>query len=125
MRTDVAFLCDETGTVYGVQALATNAVFNQPFALSNAAIQLTGNAFLADHRDDMSADDRRQIQRLVDDADAKGILRWSLRFEMMRPPAKLLALVPPPLQRIAAAETPAPPETPTAVPGPSATPVNP
>ena len=79
--TDVGYLCDSRGRVYAVQVMYTNAVLSQPFFLANAAIKGLGNLFIGAFEDKMNRDERRLVQGLVDDADAKGLLEWSLRFE--------------------------------------------
>jgi hypothetical protein len=79
--TDVVFLCDANGSVYEVQVLGTNAVLNQPFLTANATIQVLGNLLLAAFQDNLTEAQRRDIQRFIDNADAKGMLEWSLRFQ--------------------------------------------
>ncbi len=79
--TDLAYLCDEEGYVYKVQVMYTNAVLSQPFAFANGMIQLLGNAMIAANRDKMSTFERRVVQKIVDSADAKALLEWSLSFE--------------------------------------------
>jgi hypothetical protein len=79
--TDVAFLCDRRGNVYGVRALETNAILSQPFVLANASIKLLGNALIAALGDNMTAADKRQAQQAVDGADAKGLLEMSLKLQ--------------------------------------------
>lgn len=79
--TDLAFLCDEAGYVYKVQVMYTNAVLSQPFMLADATIQLLGNALIAANRDKMSPFERKVVQKIVDSADAKALLEWSLSFE--------------------------------------------
>ena len=81
--TDIAFLCDAKGNIYAVQIMHTNAVLNQPFVLADATIKLLGRALIEANKKNMTDDDRRQVQRLVDEADAKGMLEWSLRFEQL------------------------------------------
>jgi hypothetical protein len=79
--TDVGYLCNERGYVYKVQIMYTNAVLSPPFALANATIQLLGNALIEADKDKMSDLERKIVEKLVSDADAKALLEWSLRFE--------------------------------------------
>jgi hypothetical protein len=79
--TDVAYLCDASGYVYKVQIMYTNAILSPPFVLANAAIKLLGNALIQANKDKMSEFERKAVQELVDKADAKGLLEWSLKFE--------------------------------------------
>lgn len=58
----------------------TNATLNRPFLLANASIQILGNAILEAKKDDMSAADRRDLQRMVDDADAHAMMNWLLKL---------------------------------------------
>jgi hypothetical protein len=81
--TDVAFLCTPDGSVYEVRILATNAVGNQPFLWANVSIQVLGNLVLSANRDKMTEADRRLVRKLVDSADAKSMLEWSLRFRQL------------------------------------------
>jgi hypothetical protein len=83
--TDLAYLCNEAGKVYRVQVMYTNAVFSQPFGLANAAIKVLGNALIEAYKNNMSDPERKIVQKLVDSADAKGLLEWSLKFEQPSP----------------------------------------
>jgi hypothetical protein len=79
--TDVGFFCGKAGDVYGVRVLKTNAVFNQPFVVANATIKVVGNLLIGAFKDKMTEADRKQVQKMVDDADAKAMLVWSLQFQ--------------------------------------------
>jgi hypothetical protein len=79
--TDVAFLCDRRGNVYEVKVLASNAIINQPFAVADATIQLLGNLLIEAFKDNMTAEDRKQVRKAVADADAKGLLETSLKLQ--------------------------------------------
>jgi hypothetical protein len=81
--TDVAFLCDRGGSVYQVQIVETNAVLSRPFFLANASISVLGNGLIEYYKDKLSEEDRRQLHKLVNDADAKGLLEWSLRLQQV------------------------------------------
>jgi hypothetical protein len=79
--TDIAFRCNPQGNVYDVQVTYTNAVLNRPFLFANAAIKVLGNLLIEANKDKMDRGERRLVQKLVDDADAKGLLEWSLKFQ--------------------------------------------
>lgn len=79
--SDVAFLCDRRGNVYEVQVIDHNAVINQPFGVANATIQILGNLIIEAFKDQMTADEKRQIQKAVDGADAKSLLEMSLKLQ--------------------------------------------
>jgi hypothetical protein len=79
--TDVAYLCDSNGYIYKVQITYTNARWSPPFVMANAAIKVLGNAFVQANKDKMNEFERRIVQKLVDDADAHGLLEWSLKLE--------------------------------------------
>jgi hypothetical protein len=79
--TQVAFLCDRRGNIYEVQVLDSNAVINQPFALANASIKLLGSVIIEAFKDQMTAEQRKQVQKAVDDADAKRLLEMSLTLQ--------------------------------------------
>lgn len=75
------FLCDASGDFYAMQVNKTNAVFAQPFLVANGSIKLIGEALLAAFKDDLKEADRKLARQLIDDADAKGLLEWSLKVE--------------------------------------------
>ena len=79
--TTVAFFFDEKGTFYELKALKTNAVFNQPFLKANVSIAILGNALLEAFRKDMNAEQLRQAQRFIDNADAKDLLEMALALQ--------------------------------------------
>ncbi|HEY7157820.1 MAG TPA: hypothetical protein VH575_27935 [Gemmataceae bacterium] len=79
--TDVAFLCDRRGNVYQVQVLDTSAIINQPFVVADATIKILGNVLLEAFKGNMAAQDKKQIQKAIDDADAKGMLLMSLKLQ--------------------------------------------
>jgi hypothetical protein len=79
--TDLGYLCDSRGRVYGVQVMYTNAILSQPFFLANTAIKSLGNLLIDAFEEKMNTDERRLVRGLVDDADAKGLLEWSLKFQ--------------------------------------------
>jgi hypothetical protein len=81
--TDVEFLCDEQGNVGSLRIEDSNAALSPPFVVANLTIAVLGNAVLNSFKDDMSEEDHRQVQRLIDDADAKRLLEWSLRFQQL------------------------------------------
>ena len=76
--TDLAFLCNERGGIYGVQVTYTNAVLNQPFLLANAAIQILGNLVIDNYKDRMSREQLRLAHEFVDHADSKGLIELTL-----------------------------------------------
>jgi len=80
-KTQVAFLCDARGTLYEVQVVSTNAVFNQPFLTANATIKVLGGLLVEAFKNKMTAAERQDVQKLVENADAKGMLEWSLKFQ--------------------------------------------
>jgi serine/threonine protein kinase len=83
-RTDIAFLCDPKGNVYRVQVVELKAIFSQPFLLANAAIKALVAVCEESYKDSMTLDERKELQKIADAADAKGLLEWSLRAEQAR-----------------------------------------
>jgi hypothetical protein len=79
--TDIAFNCDTNGRIESVRIEESNGRFSQPFGLANLTINVLGNALFSAFKDDMNEQDQRQVQRLIDQADAKSLLEWSLRFQ--------------------------------------------
>jgi len=71
--TDIAFLCHPSGQIYKSQVVYTNAQFNQPFMLANLSIQVLGRMVI-NSDDNMSNSDREFAVKLIDDADAHGLM---------------------------------------------------
>jgi hypothetical protein len=79
--TKIAFFCDKRGSVTGVRVLETNAELSQPFLMANATIQLAGKAIIEGFKEKMSDDDRKTLKTILDNADAKSLLEFSLALE--------------------------------------------
>lgn len=79
--TDIAFAFDGDGNFYGLKVIYTNAEWNQPFFMANVSIRVLGNLIISNYRDNMTEEDRKLVQKLVNDADAKSLLELSLRIE--------------------------------------------
>jgi hypothetical protein len=80
-KTQLGFLCDAKGNVYEVQLVKSNASLNQPFTLANTTLKVLGNLLIEAFKDKMTAAEKKQVQKIVDDADAKAMLEWSLKFQ--------------------------------------------
>jgi hypothetical protein len=78
--TDIAFLCNSKGNVYGVQITKTNAMLQQPFMLADATIQVLGNAIISAMGDDLKDTQRTELQKLVDSANSRGLLTAYMRL---------------------------------------------
>lgn len=78
--TTAVFLFDEMGTLYDIQAKSTSIV-NQPFDLAGATLTMIGEVILRANGDQMTPEDRRELQKLVDGSDARALLIWSLNFQ--------------------------------------------
>jgi hypothetical protein len=81
--TDVAFLCDASGTIYQVKALETNAKLQQPFVLADMTIRVLGDAVMQAMGDNLKGQDRVEVKRLIDSADSRGLLIAYLRLEQI------------------------------------------
>jgi hypothetical protein len=79
--TDIVYFCDANGKVSEVKIDKTNAVGNKPFLWANVSIQLLGNLLIEAYKDKLSEDDRQQLHKLVDNADAHGLLELSLKID--------------------------------------------
>lgn len=79
--TTTIFYFDEMGQVTDIKA-DTTSIINQPFAVARAAINVVGNILIGAFGDQMKPEDKREFQRFVDAADAKGLLIFSLNFQM-------------------------------------------
>ena len=80
-ESDVAFLCDAAGSIYEVQVTWTNAQIAQPFVFANGAIQVLGNTLIQALGNNLTPAQRQEFQTLVNNADAKRLLEWSLRVQ--------------------------------------------
>jgi hypothetical protein len=80
-ESDVAFFCDAAGSLYDVQVLKTNAVLNQPWLAGDLAIKALGNVLLEAFRNNLSQAQRDDVQRIINNASARDLLKWSLRFQ--------------------------------------------
>jgi hypothetical protein len=78
--TRLAFLCDSRGNVYKTQVVDHNGVLNQPFALADLSIKLIGAILLEAFKGNMTEAERRQAEKLIDDANSKGILEMTLKL---------------------------------------------
>ena len=78
--TDVAFLCTPAGKIYDIQTTWTNAVLNQPYLTANLTIQVLGNARMELFKNNMQEDERRELQQLINGADARGLLVWVVKM---------------------------------------------
>jgi hypothetical protein len=81
IKTQLAFLCDAKGNVYKVQVLSSNGVFQRPYALANISIKLVGEAVYESIKDNLAEADRKAFRRLVDNADAEGLMLFCLRVQ--------------------------------------------
>jgi len=79
--SDVGFLCDSNGRVYGVRIVSSNAILQQPFFFANKTIQVLGNLVISALKDNMSEEETNAVQQFVNEADAKGLLELVLRLE--------------------------------------------
>jgi hypothetical protein len=80
-NTQLAFLCDAGGQLYKLQVMKSNGVFQQPFAVANLSIKVIGEALYEGLKDKITDGDRRLLRKLVDDADAQGLLLLGLRVQ--------------------------------------------
>jgi hypothetical protein len=81
LDTQLAFLCDTRGNVEKVEVLASNGVVQKPFAMANLSIKLLGEALYESIKDNVTDGDRRVFRKLVDDADAAGLMVFCLRVQ--------------------------------------------
>jgi hypothetical protein len=75
------FFFDDLGVVTDVTA-KTTSILSQPFDIASATINVLGNVIIEAFGDKMQPDDRKEFQRFVNKSDAKGLLIWSLNFQM-------------------------------------------
>jgi hypothetical protein len=76
--TDLAILCDRDGDVAGVWVLRTNAIFQKPCAIADATIQVVGAIGLDAFSDNLTDEDKRVVERLIQNSDSKGLLTVGL-----------------------------------------------
>jgi len=76
--TDLAFLCDNYGQLYQIEVIYTNARFNRPFAVTSLSLKLIGRELLDRNKDRLQPWQQRMIGWFIDQADAKGLLKFIL-----------------------------------------------
>jgi hypothetical protein len=81
--TDLAFQCNRRGYVTSVSVVNSNAKLSPPFLLATVSIKLLGAAIMDSYKDKLTDDQKRQLQQLINEADAKGMLEWALRLEQL------------------------------------------
>ena len=79
--TESWFVFNAAGQFDHLEVVSSTGLINQPFLMANVSISLIGNLIIEKYQDRLSVTDRRLLQRLVDDADAKGLLEWQLRVD--------------------------------------------
>ena len=77
-QSDVAFLCDNKGNVYEVQVVRSSGF---PFVSANLTVKVLGNTLIQAFKDKLTEADKKDLQTIVDNADAKAMLEWSLKFQ--------------------------------------------
>jgi hypothetical protein len=80
-KTQIGFFCDARGNFYSSKVIKTNAFLSQPYAVAKLSIKLLGETLLAAFKDDLKEDDRKAIRKMIDDADPRGLMEVSLKFQ--------------------------------------------
>ncbi len=80
--TTLSFFFDPMGNLMGIQVDKTTAVLNQPFFLANLSIKVVGATLYEAVKKDLSEANRRIFRKLVEDADAKGLLELILAVDL-------------------------------------------
>jgi len=81
VETQLAFLCDAKGNVYRAQVMSSNGIIQKPYGLANVSIKLLGEAVYEAMKDNLAEGDRRVFRRLVDAADAEGLMLFCLKVQ--------------------------------------------
>lgn len=79
-ETDISFTCNPAGRVFAARVVRTNAVLAPPFVWANFSIQVVGRMVI-DSDQNMSKADRDLALKLIDQADAQGLLNLWLRMQ--------------------------------------------
>jgi hypothetical protein len=79
--TTADFLFDRAGRFYGISGERTTSVVNRPYDLANLTIKVLGESVYQAAKERMTETDRKWVRQIIDDANAKGMLEWSLRFQ--------------------------------------------
>jgi len=77
-ETRLAFLCDERGTIYEVKNLGSSGVLQAPFLVANGTIKIIGQLLIEAFREEMTNEELKQVQRLVQNSDSKGLLEMGI-----------------------------------------------
>lgn len=79
--TDIGFLCDKNGNVFEVEVIKCNGDFQRPYVWANVSIKLVGELLFEAIKDNMDADQRAIMRLLIEEADAKGLMLFSLKLQ--------------------------------------------
>ncbi|MFO0951560.1 MAG: hypothetical protein U0835_10485 [Isosphaeraceae bacterium] len=81
--TTAVFFFDEKGDPYEIQCEPgdTTSIISPPFGLANGAIQVLGNLLLAAAGDQMSAQEKSDMQKAIDKQDARQLLVDTLKVQ--------------------------------------------
>ena len=80
--TELGFLCSEDGSLYKVQLIGTNAQLSQPFLSANLTIATLGKVILEGFKDKLTAEQQQDIQRAIQQGDAKTLLERALNLQL-------------------------------------------
>jgi hypothetical protein len=82
-KTEVFFFFDAKGNLTETQIGTTNAQIQQPFVFANVSIKVLGNVLIQAYKEKLTEAERKEVQKLVDDADAKSMMEWSLKLQQV------------------------------------------
>jgi hypothetical protein len=81
--TVIAFSFNSQGNFASLRVVDTDATISMPFLFADFSIKVLGNMFIETHKNDMKREDIAALQKLIDNADSKAMLEWSLRLDQL------------------------------------------
>lgn len=79
--TTIDLLFDEKGRLYDVNNEDSTSIVSPPYLLANGAIKILGKALLEAMSDNLKEEDRKFIQKCIDDADAHDLMLYGLKLQ--------------------------------------------
>jgi len=79
--TTVDLIFDAKGHLSNVNNAKSTSIVSPPYLLANGAIKILGQALLEATKDNLKDEDKDFIQKCIDDADARKLMIFGLKFQ--------------------------------------------
>lgn len=82
-HTTVRYYFNGNGILYHVGIQKTDAIVHQPFAMANISIAIVGGIVQKALENDLSEQGKADLQKIIQNADAKKLLEFSLAIDLL------------------------------------------